>query len=240
MFVYDGSFLGFLTVVFQGYKSLENEKIIDDSREVPFFETSFFVATDRKLASRVKTSLIKTFGNNFFSSITLAFHSYEEDKEETIAKTIKGMYKNGYNYLKSSNEAPVNFNRIIKNILSENHDFKGLLRFEELDDGSLYARFRPKNDILDLIYPHFKNRMPKEKFIIHDVGRNICIIYENGIFDYMELEEVPFSKSSKEDFYSKAWQAFYNSIAIKERENKKLMQSNMPKYKWEFLTEKKK
>lgn len=237
-YVYDGSFAGLLTVIFVAYRNLETIAIKKESDQASLFTDAIKVETDYKLAKRVEIGLTNKFSPRFFRSVSLCFRSFEEDKEEVIAKTVKGMYREGFAYLKSPNKAPVKFNAYIKNVLGENHDYKGLLRFEELADGTFYARFRPKNDILDLIYSHFVDRMPKEKFIIHDLGRNLAIFYKDGLVDLMELSDFSYETTREEEYFSKAWQKFYQAVKIDERENKKLMAANMPKYRWEFLTEK--
>ena len=237
-YIYDGSFSGFLTVIFLAYKDLENISIKTESRQENLFADLVKVETDYKLAKRVERGLADKFSPRFFRSVSLCFRSFEKDKEEVIARTIKGMYREGFSYLKSPNDDPVKFNAYIKNVLGENHDYKGLLRFEELADGTFYARFRPKNDIIDLIYSHFVDRMPNEKFIIHDLGRRLAIFYKDGLVDLMEVDDFAYETTKEEEYFSKAWQEFYQAIKIDQRENKKLMAANMPKYRWEFLTEK--
>lgn len=236
-YVYDGSFAGLLTVIFVAYKNLETIAIRKEADQASLFTDAIKVETGYKLAKRVEVGLTDKFSPRFFRSVSLCFRSFEGDKEEIIARTVKGMYREGFAYLNSPNPEPVKFNAYIKNVLGENHDYKGLLRFEELADGTFYARFRPKNDILDLIYSHFVDRMPKEKFIIHDLGRNLAIFYQDGLVDLMEVSDFTYKTTEAEEYFSRAWQKFYQAIKIDQRENKKLMAANMPKYRWEFLTE---
>ena len=46
-----------------------------------------------------------------------------------------------------------------------------ILRFEELENGILYARIAPKSDILAFLIPHFADRLPADNFIIYDENR---------------------------------------------------------------------
>ena len=51
----------------------------------------------------------------------------------------------------------------------------------------------------------------------------------------MKSPEIEWSDEEKE--YSELWKTFHKSISIKERENRKLQQSNLPKYYWKHLVE---
>ena len=141
-------------------------------------------------------------------------------------------------YLGGSTEEAVKFNQIIKNVYSENHSYKGLLRFKVIKGDYYYGEMEPQNDILDLLTLHFKNRIPKEKFIILDKKRNKCSIYSNGEISYFDVESMYIDKDSKDNFFEECWVEFYNAIKIDERENLKLMQNNMPKRYWKYLPEK--
>ena len=44
----------------------------------------------------------------------------------------------------------------------EAHNYKGFLRFRELENGVLYAAIRPKAQVLPCLAPHFADRLPKE------------------------------------------------------------------------------
>lgn len=237
VYLYDGTFLGFLTTIFDAYKVIEKCKITVESNQINFFEDVIRVVTDEDKAKRVRYGIESTFSKLFYKNFYCAFLSFDIDKEDIMARTLKEMYANGREFLNSSNYYPVNFNRILKNVSSENHSYMGLLRFREIQDGFLYAAFRPKNDIIELLTPHFIKRLPKENFIIHDKGRGKCVIYKSGICEAFFVEELNVEDSKEEEFFREAWKLFYNRVSIKERENKKLMTNNMPKIRWEFLPE---
>lgn len=239
-YIYDSTFNGLLTLIFEAYNDIEQSNIRTEKDPMDFLHENKKIITDRKKANRVKIGISNTFSEKFFKNITVVFRSDNELKGEIIAKTVKGMYKEGYNFLFSPNDNPVMFNRLVKYVYGENHTYKGLARFREVEEGFLYAKIRPKSDILDLLTPHFIRRLPNEKFIIHDVGRDIFSIYENGYVDYLENEEIIFKDTKEEEFFKNAWKKFYDSVAIEERKNKKLMINNLPKYHWEFLTERNK
>ncbi len=120
-----------------------------------------------------------------------------------------------------------------RNVSNEAHHFKGFLRFQELKEGILFAKIAPKNDIIRLLAPHFSDRLSQENFIIYDESRNTAIIhrmadhwfYTNA--DLLDLEKIK-EITEKEQSIDNLWKAFFNSVSIKERENKGLQRNNLP------------
>lgn len=237
-YIYDGSFDGLMTIIFNAYNIIEDINIKVESNQLDFFEDSIISKTDLEKSTRVKNFLLKKFSVLYLNNIRLVFLSDSPSKENTIARYIKRGIIYGVKYMNSADENAVEFRRILKNLYSENHTYKGLLRFKEIQDGFLLANIEPHNDILEILTQHFLKRLPKEKFIIYDVKRRKCSMAINGDYKILEVEELNSVESSDEVFFKKAWQGFYKSVGIKERENKKLMMSNMPKKYWKYLPEK--
>lgn len=111
------------------------------------------------------------------------------------------------------------------------------MRFRELESGALYGPIRPKGNILYPLGLHFKNRLPQETFLIHDLGRGTGLVYQDGQLSFVEVDFLEETYSKEEGTYQDLWRGFTQAISIQDRENKKLQRSNMPKRYWEFLTE---
>ena len=170
--------------------------------------------------------------------IVAVFLSCDTNKEDILIRAIKGVFEHGYGYIFSSEVAASEFRRIRRNVLSENHSYKGLLRFKEVEGGVMLAEFEPKNDILTLIVPHFVKRLPTINFVIADVKRGTAAMHMNGKVEFLELKSLDYTISEKEKFFEEAWKDFYKAIRIDDRRNEKLMISNMPKRYWHYLIEK--
>ncbi|WP_039856473.1 TIGR03915 family putative DNA repair protein [Peptoniphilus sp. oral taxon 386] len=237
-YIYDGSFEGLLCTLFDAYKIIDTVNIVKKSNQVNFFEDEAVVISDTCVSNRVKKSIIQKFSYRFFIEIYICYLSDTVNKENIIARTVKGVYKNGINFLNSANENVVEFNKIIKSVYREIHRYQGLLRFREVQEEFLFAEFEPKNDILEILSVHFKKRMPNEKFMIHDVLRKKCVISDKGNLNTFYVTDLKISDTEREKFFREAWKLFYKSVCIEERKNKKLMQSNMPKKYWKYLCEK--
>ena len=166
------------------------------------------------------------------------FLSCDANKEYILIRAIKGVFEHGYGYIFSSEKAASEFRRIRRRVLSENHSYKGLLRFKEVEGGVMLAEFEPKNDILSLIVPHFVKRFPTINFVIADLKRGTAAMYMDGEVEFLELKKLNYKITEREQFFEEAWKDFYKSIAIAEKKNEKLMISNMPKRYWRYLIEK--
>ena len=230
---YDGSFEGYLTLIFKSYKVIEDlEEISVRDEKISMFNDTIYVSGEEDLAKRVTDSIIKTFGYRFYMDFYKLFLSYKAEKDLVGAKVLKKMYSDR-NYILSANKDATTFRNIVKNVGREAHSYKGLIRFD-LYNGILIAKIEPKNNILTIVSPHFERRLVNERFIICDVKRNLAIVYYDGKSNLVEFKNVDFKF---EDEYKELWKTFYNSISIDERENESLRISNMPKRYWKMLHE---
>lgn len=238
IYLYDGSFDGYLTVIFDSYKIIEEllgiEKTTD---QLLAFVDSIEVKTEEEKARRVESSLKKHFGQNFFDDLRCLFLSAASKKEIIGARVIKALYRKGPSYLDSTDYFAINFRNIVKNVKKEVHTYKGLIRFDLIDEDLLFSQFHPKNDILTLVYPHFAKRMPLENFMIADVGRKTAMVYANGEGRFFEYTKNIVTNPKIDEKYRTIWKVFYDHIAIEERYNPSLRQNNMPKKYWNHLTE---
>lgn len=235
--VYDGTFEGFLTVIFTSYKENFKVKIERGKDQISFLDQKY-IKTNFEKAKRVEDSIKKNISKEFYYDIKIAFKSDYKNKDTIIARLIKLSFLKGEKITKSTNKYSIAFNKMVKNYSREAHAFKGLLRFKEIQEGFLFAKYESHNDILEDLSRHFLQRMPKEKFVIYDKNRNKAFVSIYGNFEVVEILNLDIKESKKEEFFQNLWIGFYDAIAIKERKNKKLMIENMPKKYWKYLPEK--
>lgn len=115
---------------------------------------------------------------------------------------------------------------------------RGLLRFEQFSDGTLYARCEPDNDIILLLASHFKSRLPTFPWIIHDFKRHKAVIYNAKTYAQVEVgEDLPVNPAPLQDKVASLWKTYYENINIKERQNHRQRKQYMPKRYWKYLPE---
>lgn len=122
---------------------------------------------------------------------------------------------------------------LYRNVANEAHFFKEILRFRELKSGILFAKIEPKSQVLTILAPHFTNRLPLENFMIYDETHQMFVVHEakknwvlvSGVgVDFEGLD----SYSEAELEIERLWRGFFQSIAIKERENYKGQRQHFP------------
>lgn len=236
IFQYDGTPHGLLTAVFDGYPYRKNIRFERG------FTTSFLpdlvqVKSNRAKSQRVLKYLKDKFPEFLRNEFKWAILADRPEIENDLALTIYLLVDHGKDILYSDRPQARALVKNAKTISSEAHSYKGLLRFRELENGALYGPIRPKGNILYPLGLHFKNRLPQETFLIHDLDRGTGLIYPDGRLSFVEVDSLEETYSKVEETYQDLWRGFTRAISIQDRENKKLQRSNMPKRYWEFLTE---
>ena len=238
-YYYDGSFDGLLTVIYVAYNDRESNtlRVSAKTGQLILALDDIHVITDFSKARRVEKSICEKLSYNFFNSIRTCFLSNDKNKDTIIIHTVYKALKQGEEILNSLDEHAFYRNKLVKQVLNERHRYLGLLRFKEMKDGTMFSTIEPKNNVLPILISHFKNRMKKERFAIYDKGRKMIVYYDGEKAEIFFVESLEIEWSDEEIEYSELWKTFHKSISIKERENKKLQQSNIPKYYWKYLIE---
>ena len=238
-YYYDGSFDGLLTVIYIAYKDRKNNalRITVKTEQLLLELDDINVITDFSKARHVEKAICDKLSQNFLNNIQTCFLSSDKNKDTVIVHTIYKALKQGEEIFNSLDEHAFHMNKLIKQVLNERHKYLGLLRFKEMKDGTMFSTIEPKNNVLPILISHFKNRMKREKFAIFDKGRKMVVYYDGKKAEIFSVKSLEIQWSDEEIEYSELWKTFHKSISIKERENKKLQQSNIPKYYWKHLVE---
>ena len=238
-YYYDGSFDGLLTVIYVAYNDRESNtlRVSAKTGQLILALDDIHVITDFSKARRVEKGICEKLSHNFLNSIRTCFLSCDKNKDTMIIHTVYKVLKQGEKILNSLDEHAFYMNKLVKQVLNERHKYLGLLRFKEMKDGTMFSTIEPKNNVLPILISHFKNRMKREKFAIFDKGRKMIAYYDRNKVEIFFVESLEIKWSDEEIEYSELWKTFHKSISIKERENKKLQQSNIPKYYWKHLIE---
>lgn len=238
-YYYDGSFDGLLTVIYIAYKDRKNNmlKVAVETEQLALVLDDIHIVTDFSKARRVEKSICDKLSQNFLNQIRTCFLFCDKNKDNTIVHIVYKALKQGEEILNSLDEDAFHMNKLVKQVLNERHKYLGVLRFKEMKDGTMFSTIEPKNNVLPILISHFKNRMKREKFAIFDKEREMIFYYDTKKVEIFFVKTLEIEWSDEEIEYSELWKTFHKSISIKERENKKLQQSNLPKYYWKHLIE---
>ncbi len=238
-YLYDGSFEGFLCVVYESYmRKTAATKIIKDPRRIDLMDEICDVITNRTHAQKVLESLEAKFAKKAYARIFHIFMCDTRDFERPLYDYIVLGFRDS-KLLGDINHPSI---RYIENLSREYfrhlHRMYGFVRFEELADGTLYASIEGKFNILPLLGRHFMQRLDGCPFILHDRVRALAFLYDGNanriehVAEFIEPE-----RSSHEAKFQKLWKTFFESVTITERKNPRLQRSWVPLLYRRYMTE---
>ena len=238
-YLYDGTFAGFLTCVYESYACRERPVVFaapEEARISLYPEKT--VETDEEKARRVYRSLAGRISPAAQRLASLGFLTCLEERERVICDFIRLGYTVGAgvtHWLTDPRVAPLD--RAVRALTSEAHQYKGFVRFSDFG-GLLAGEIEPKNRVLPLLRPHFCGRFPHETFLLYDKTHREALLAQPGRWAISRLDHFQLARpDGREKEYRKMWKTFYNTIAIKERENPRCRMTHMPKRYWNQLTE---
>jgi len=243
-YVYDGSFSGLLTAVYEGILFEENpENIVSENKlESELFSENKLIISDNLKSKKVLNTISKKFGNDVITYIYYSFLSEKENIEKIIYDYIYLFFKENRNVdTFYTNQTVLHIKKTYDQVFYEKNKFIGILRFKLLNNNIFYAQIKPLYNIIYLIIDHFKDRFSNQDWLIHDIKRNIGVIYKNKVLEFIEIDNFDEDDSiyeENEKKYQEMWKLFYNKIAISERKNLKLQRQYLPKRYWGELIEK--
>lgn len=239
VYIYDGSFEGFLTCVFESFyrRELPRQIAAGDAPESLLYRTSY-IETDPVKAGRVLRSIPRKISSAAEEKVRLGFLTCREDKERLLLDFLRLGYKAGPKVcFMLQNETVSQLDRAVFHLTHEAHLLSGFIRFSDRQ-GVLVSVIGPKNFVLPLLADHFTARLPEERFLIYDENHHAALIYRPH-----ELRLVPMASFSlpeadcREEAWQDLWRRFYDTIAIEGRENPRCRMSLMPKRYWKYMTE---
>lgn len=241
IYVYDGTFDGLLTTVFESYRNHELPLSVTDDENIQedLFCDIVTIKTDLQKAERVYNSIKNKFSSEILKNIYYVFLSDKSSKGRLCLDYIRAGYRFGKNVDNHLNISCVRkVLEIVLKVRNESEKYIEFVRFSELEGGIFYSEIEPKSNVLPIITPHFAARLSQQAWIIHDVGRKECMVYNGRGFCLMPTENLPELRYSQNEYVCRElWKKFYDAVEIKERHNERCRMGHMPKKYWKYMTE---
>ncbi|MBQ3008444.1 MAG: TIGR03915 family putative DNA repair protein [Oscillospiraceae bacterium] len=239
VYIYDGSFEGFLCCVYNFYYNrLKPVNIVSQADYSPSFYENVMIDTDYEQVYKVRFAIEEKIGRQNFEFLNDCFLSCLENKEMHMLGFIVKGFKMGYKVreMLSDNDVMALF-KAHRSLQREVQLYLGLIRFYKA--GDIYvSKIEPKNQILPLITWHFINRFANQRFMIYDAANGQALIYANGNHRIVYVDDIRMPQmDTDEKQLQRLWKNFYDTIAIKERYNPKCRMNFMPKRVWNNLPE---
>jgi probable DNA metabolism protein len=248
--VYDGTFEGLLTAVFEVYEyKFTSVNITTKERfQANVFNKHYESYYECIKSERVWKGLSAKISAAALSQVYKAFLSEENGIENVLLQYVQYVFsKNQSIESDYSNPAVLTVVQTAKKVYREKHRMEAFIRFQLTADGLFYAVCQPDFNVLPLVEKHFKSRYADQPWLIYDSKRKYGIYY-----DLYKVETVSFSfdlatnngknieliLDEKEMLYQQLWQQYFKSVNIQARKNMKLHIQHMPKRYWKHLPEK--
>jgi len=247
--IYDNTFQGFLTAIFEVYEYRMADAHIVPQRcgENNLFGGNKCIETDDTKAERVWKGLGKHIAPAIRKDIYRAFLSELYGMEDMLQQYIKYILSSG-DVSKDYSHPAVRFvAETVKKVRREKHRMEAFVRFRQTADDLYYATVEPDYNVLPLVSEHFEKRYADQRWMIYDMRRNYGIYYD---LHSVETVEVDFKHvlsdrrnaegilNEREKEYERLWQNYFKSVNIASRKNPKLHRQHMPLRYWKYLTEK--
>lgn len=251
-YLYDGSFEGFLTCVYEHYytEKADDISVIEDFQENLLVESKI-VETDSEKADKVYNAIITKISRPSLVCIYKTLGSIVKDREMKCLRYLELGFKMG-DKIERLHGNPIVFDVQDANrkFGFEIHRMHGLIRFSVVKSRGtmspdnevqeiLYSPIEPDNDIIEFLVYHFKDRYKNNPFIIHDKKREKAVVYGAGKWQVIDFpkEQNLLENTLDENQYQQLWKMYFETISIKERVNPKCQKNFMPARYWKNLTE---
>lgn len=240
---------GIFTAVYEAWASVhrhEENRIevrMKEWEEPVLFAEYIEVVPDAEKSEKVQRSVRLQVSEEAYEMVMKAVLSQEPEKGEIIYRFLIYAYREGARACRSyGNPWTMKLFEAVRNFDNESHHLKGFLRFDEQENGLLFARYAPKNNVLGELMEHFSDRLNTENFMILDERRRIAGIHRGGgTWFVYRLNEKEYQslceKAAPGDSYVNLWRIFHERTAAAERENPALQRNNLPFRFRPYMTE---
>ncbi len=247
--IYDGSFEGFLSCVFEVFeRKMDKVTVAKTGRQVGnLFSVEQQVATNARHADRVWKGLKKRLPTRELQRLYAAFLSERSEVEDLLLDYIRRAFESDAVVAGDyGNPVVLKIAQFAKNVGREAHRMEAFVRFKLTSDGIYFANIAPDFDVIPLISGHFEKRYADQRWVIYDLTRKYGIYYDLNRVETIELSlststavdqtGAIFDPSEME--FQQLWKDYFQSTNIKERKNTRLHVQHVPRRYWRYLSEK--
>lgn len=249
-FVFDGSFNGLLTSVFEAFERKQfSAQLVENKHFQPsLIEEHLLVDTIPENAERVYKGLASKLGKSSARQFYVCFLSEEPEAIAVLFRLIIRIFGGANNVLENYGDPDVlHFFQTLKKISRERHRMKAFVRFQKDETGLFFAVVEPDFNVLPLIVTFFRKRYADQRWLIYDVKRKYGIMYQNNVVEEVEMQAfnekiatpaIQIEMDENDALYQQLWKRYFKATNIEARKNMKLHLQYVPRRYWKYLVEK--
>ena len=249
-FIYDNTFEGLLTAVFDAYNRKEfPDRIVNSNYSIPLFTETHLVISDTKKSDRVLKGLKKKISKSALNMLFVCYLSEIEDIEMMLFRYIQKALSSPISIeMNFADDDVLMLSKIYKKVINETSHIKQFVRFQKTADEMFFAVVDPIYDVLPLCSDFFGDRYADQQWILYDSRRNYGLFYDLKKTEIIHFDSpnqslqsgqlTPESMDEQELAFQNLWKDYLKAVTIQERKNLKLQRQFMPKRFWKYLIEK--
>lgn len=241
-----------MTCIYDAWASKKGHKniklVFEPIEQYSLFDEYIHVDADAKKAESVMRSIKEKISPYVYQELAYASLAYEEDILDVIYRVLIVGFMYGADVLNMVMYREImRFQEIRKRVGKEVNHFQEFIRFHEVKKEIYVAHIEPKSPLVEALGTIFADRMPSEYFmIVDDVHKEAVIHPKDEMYYIKQLTDEEYQQllqtEEMNDSYTDLWKIFFETIAIKERENKKCQDTLFPiwtrKHAVEFMNSK--
>ena len=248
--VYDGSFEGLLTAVFEIYEYKLPQPFIarQTATTGSLFGETHIVITNVEKSTRVYQKIKAIVSLKTISQLYDVYLSEIKEIENVLLRFIQYALQSSISIENDYTNADVLLiQQTSKKVNREKHRMKAFVRFQLTKDQLYYCIIQPDYNVLPLIGKHFRERYADQRWLIYDGLRKYGLYYNGDNIEEVQMhfeadlnndQNLATLHDEKEELYQQLWKQYFSSVNIQARKNMKLHIRHMPKRYWRFLVEK--
>lgn len=247
IFVCEREWEAILTCIYDAWASKAGQQNLmirfEPVSQYNLFDEYVHVKTDYGKAGSVMDAINRQISPMFYLQLLKIQMAYEDDVADVIYRMVILGFKFGPEVVKMLQYYHVmRYNEIMRRLDNESHSFIEFCRFHEVRGCMYVAHIEPKSRLVLSMGNYFQDRMPSEHWmIIDDVHKEAVVHPKDEDFYFRKLTDEEYERlletENENDEYTDLWQVFFNSIAIKERENYRCQRNFFPIWKRKHAVE---
>jgi probable DNA metabolism protein len=251
IFVYDNTFEGLLTCIFEGYSRKQFPDTVqpEGKQSENLFDDTIKIKSDPEKASRVWKGIQNKLSAKNQQLPYHAFLSEEEGLEIKIIRFVCRLFSEKENIETDFGDPDVmEIAQTARKEKKEAMRMMQFVRFQQTKDGLYFCGIEPQYDVLPLVLKHFRNRFADQHWLLYDLKRNYGAYWNKKTVEEVVLTSREIDRNTGQvsenvlnegdAFYQSLWKSYFENINIKERKNLRLQRQQMPRRFWKYLTEK--
>lgn len=245
------------TAVYDAWASGLGHERVELAVETEAMQTRLFAAyrpvkRDAEKAEKVARSVRHRISADAWHGIYQAALSFSPDRADAVYRFLVRGFQVGPDIVYRLQDAAVcRLFELSRKVGREGHLFLEFARFEQWQNGMLFARLAPKCNVLPIVAPHFAGRLSGEDWVIYDETRQRAAVHPAGqswfltdmkesgweaFFPGVPDREKRLLSYDGED-WENLWRTFVDHIAIESRVNPSLQRNLMPLWYRKHMTE---